>query len=122
MTIKTLLIVDDSTTARLLIKAMFEELHPEWNYLQAASANEALEVLRQSAADYFSIDYNMPGKNGVELIQEIRKTHPDKPIVLLTANIQPQVEEKAKHLNSICIYKPLTDAAIKQAEEYFTHG
>lgn len=121
MTIKTLLIVDDSMTARLLIKAMFEELHPEWNYLQADSTDNALEVLQQSPVDFFTIDYNMPGLTGLDLIQEIRKIHPDKPIVLLTANIQPQIEVKAKQFNSMCIHKPLTEDAIKQAEEFFTH-
>ena len=115
------MIVDDSTTARLLIKAMFEEIHSDWNYLQASSTDEALELVKSSSIDYFSIDYNMPGRNGVELIQEIRKTHTTSPIVLLTANIQPQVAEKAKKLNTLCIHKPLTDDAIKQAEEYFTH-
>ena len=121
MTIKTLLIVDDSTTARLLIKAMFEELHPDWEYLQAASGDEALVLLQHSSVDYFSIDYNMPGLSGLDLIQKVRTTHSENPIVLLTANIQPQIEEKAKNLNCLCIHKPLTDNAIKQAEEYFTH-
>lgn len=122
MKIKTLLIVDDSTTARLLVKAMFEVLHPEWNYLEAANGDEALKILQQSSVDFFSIDYNMPEKNGLELIQEIRKNLPDKPIVLLTANIQPEIEDKATSFNCLCIHKPFTEAAIKQAEEFFSDG
>ncbi|MDH5183861.1 MAG: response regulator [Gammaproteobacteria bacterium] len=121
MTTKTLLIVDDSTTSRLLIKAMFAEIQPEWNYLQAAGGDEALNILQSTPVDYFSIDYNMPGLSGLELIEEVRKTHPQSPIVLLTANIQPQIEEKSKLFNSLCIHKPLTDDTIKQAEEHFSH-
>ncbi|MDH5360713.1 MAG: response regulator [Gammaproteobacteria bacterium] len=121
MTIKTLLIVDDSTTARLLIQAMLKELHPEWNYLQAANAEEALEILQKSPVDYFSIDYNMPNVTGLELIHTIRQNHPNNRIVLLTANIQPQVDIKAKQLDCLCLNKPLTDSVIKQAAEHFTH-
>lgn len=121
MTIKTLLIVDDSMTARLLIQAMIQELQPEWNFLQAASADEAIDILQNSSVDYFSIDYNMPGKTGLDLIHIIRQSHPKNRIVLLTANTQPQIEKKAKQLDSICVYKPLTDAVIKQIEKYFIH-
>ena len=121
MTTKTLLIVDDSMTARLLIQSMFTELQPDWCYLQAAGGDEALDIVQKNHVDYFTIDYNMPGLSGLELIEKIRTTHPDNPIVLLTANIQPQIETKAKQHNTQCLHKPLTDDTIKQAEEYFSH-
>jgi len=121
MTIKTLLIVDDSVTARLLIKAMFEELHPDWAYLQANNAKEALSILQNSNVDYFSIDYNMPGQSGLELIEEIRKQHKEHRAILLTANIQPQIVKKAESLNVLCLHKPLSDELIQQAEAYFSH-
>jgi len=54
------------------------------NVLVASSGLQAIKVLEESAepVDLLFTDYNMPGMNGLELIEEIRKRWPDTKFVL----------------------------------------
>jgi CheY-like chemotaxis protein len=51
----------------------------------ATSGTDALVLLRNQPIDIMLIDYNMPGMNGVELIRETLKTHPNLIIFVVTA-------------------------------------
>src|SRR5690625_782007 len=79
------LIVDDEKRMLDLI-ALY--LHPH-NYIckKAQGANEALSSIRQEAFDIVLLDLMMPGMDGWELCQEIRRFS-DVPIIMLTARDQ----------------------------------
>jgi CheY-like chemotaxis protein len=51
----------------------------------AASAVEALEVLRLVEIDIAMVDLMMPGLNGLELAKQFRVLHPAIPVVLTSA-------------------------------------
>ena len=71
----TVLIVDDSKSSRLLTRKYLEVLHVK--ILEASSAEEAIEILN-NAKDEISLlltDYEMPGKNGMELTLELRQKY-----------------------------------------------
>jgi CheY-like chemotaxis protein len=51
----------------------------------AASAVEALEVLRLVEVDIAMVDLMMPGLNGLELAKQFRVLHPTIPVVLTSA-------------------------------------
>jgi response regulator RpfG family c-di-GMP phosphodiesterase len=81
---KSILLVDDEikvlySLSRILNEADFIEIQI------AQSGQEALEILK-STPDLAIIvsDYHMPGKNGIELLEQIRQTSPDIVRVLLT--------------------------------------
>lgn len=69
---KIALIVDDSRLARMQLRQMFEVL--SFYVIEAASGAEALEKLVNSPQIHImTIDYEMPGMDGMDLIQKIRK-------------------------------------------------
>lgn len=116
---KTLLVVDDSKIARLMLKNFVADRQPEWSILEAGGVDEALDVVKQHKIDYFSVDLNMPGRDGFELIEALKQSHPACPIVLMTANIQDATHERSRALDITCINKPVTEDSVDQLLKVF---
>jgi len=113
---KTVLIVDDSRLARMQLRMMFEAL--SFCVVEAASGNEALEkIANLPQLDIMTIDYEMPGMDGVELIQKIRKmTKILQPIIFAVSSSESELD-KAKFLKN-----GANDYFIKPAhKEEFNH-
>ncbi|MGO1616834.1 MAG: response regulator transcription factor [Oceanisphaera sp.] len=102
----TLLLVDDSRVARLSLMRQIKGLTAEFDILQAASADEAQQVLANQDADIALIDFNMPGRDGLVLAAELRESHPNMRMALVTANIQQPLVERAKELGMAFMGKP----------------
>lgn len=109
---RSVLLVDDSKFARLLVKAFIESSFPSWSVDEAEEAGSAQKKADDNRYDYFIIDFNMPGKNGLELGADIRKQHPDSTVALLTANIQQDIQKQADALGMDFIAKPPTQEKI----------
>ena len=83
-----ILVTDDNEAVRTALD-MLLSLHGA-RVLQAASPAEALEALERQPADILIQDMNFrreatSGEEGVQLFHEVRKRHPEIPIILLTA-------------------------------------
>jgi CheY-like chemotaxis protein len=113
-----LLIVDDSRTSRALIRAMIAQARPAWRLIEAASADEALLMIKSEQPDFVSMDLNMPGMGGLEAAGKIRLHHPDIRIVLCTANIQESVRTAAAAAGLCFVAKPVTSQMIAQTIAY----
>ena len=87
------LVVDDSLLARLTVKQALEHLNGDCEVHLAANGDEALTAVPPSPFDIVFMDLNMPGEDGFSA--QIRRRHSDQSIVLLTANIQQKVKERA---------------------------
>jgi CheY-like chemotaxis protein len=109
----TVLIVDDSKLARIVVGKTITALQPEWNKQEAGNADEALAMIALGGVHVAILDFNMPGRNGLELAGEIRGMHPDMPIALATANVQDEIIAQARVLNATFIPKPITEDGLK---------
>jgi CheY-like chemotaxis protein len=108
----TILIVDDSKLARMSVVKALNALHPDWNRLEAGSATEALSLAEKSALDVAVLDFNMPGRDGLDLAGEMRRNHPHMPIAVISANRQQEVIDRAAAVNASFLAKPLTEQAL----------
>lgn len=84
---KTVLIVDDGRPARELLKMSlnWQELGfapPE----EASNGVQALEKYRAHQPDFVITDIQMPVMDGLEMIAEIRKIHPEQRIIILSCH------------------------------------
>jgi DNA-binding NtrC family response regulator len=84
----TVLIIDDNAAVAIALEVLFA-LH-DIDALRAASPEEGLALLERSNADLVIQDMNFSadttsGEEGAALFREIRKRHPDLPVILLTA-------------------------------------
>lgn len=114
-----ILIVDDSNVSRLMIKGRIAVAQPEWEVVEAASGDLALAMIATEAPDFITMDVNMPGISGFEAVEKIREINKSVKIVVLSANIQASSRERAQQLGVLFVQKPVTQAAIQQAVDYF---
>ncbi len=79
------LLVDDHTLVR---KGLAQVLHgcvEGADVTEAGSADEALEILQHATHDVALVDIRMPGRDGIELLREIRANWPALPVIILTS-------------------------------------
>jgi len=77
-----ILAVDDDSLVLMNTVAMLEDLGHQ--VFPAASARDALEVMRRKAVDLVITDYAMPQTTGLQLAETIKARHPQTPVVLAT--------------------------------------
>ena len=113
------LIVDDSSVSRMMIKGRIVGLQPGWEIVEAATGEAAVSLVTADSPDFITMDVNMPGISGFEAVERIREINKTVKIALLTANIQESSREKAATLGVKFVQKPATLAAVQQAIDYF---
>lgn len=106
------LIVDDSKLARMAAVKALRNCYPDWVRLEAGSATDALKAMQQDAPDIALVDFNMPERDGLELVADLRKSNPRMPIALISANQQQEVVNRANALDAIFLPKPLVEKAL----------
>ena len=78
------LCVDDEPN---VLEALYRELRKDgYNILLAASAEEALEVMRSNPVDVIVSDELMPGMSGNSLLQWIKEDYPGTVRIMLTGH------------------------------------
>jgi CheY-like chemotaxis protein len=109
----TVLIDDDSKLARIVAGKAIRALQPEWERVEAANADEAMAVIAARQVDVALLDFNMPGRDGLELAAEIRALRPSMPIAVITANVQDEIIARAQAVKAAFVPKPLTEDALR---------
>ena len=79
-----ILVVDDETDMRQLLK---RSLEPDLGCLveTASSGETALKILEESHFDMVLADIKMPGMDGLELLERIKREYPDLTVLMMTA-------------------------------------
>jgi CheY-like chemotaxis protein len=85
------LIVDDSKLARMVMASAFRRLRPEWELIEAASADDALTKISAGEVDIALIDFNMPEMDGLELLSKVRAVSQHMPADIVSANLQDEI-------------------------------
>lgn len=100
-----------------MLSTLIGALRPAWRLLEAADAEQALAVAAAEAPHYATLDYNMPGMNGMELGQRLLQSLPAMRMVLLTANIQEPIRQRAAALGIDFVAKPINEKSVTQIVE-----
>src|SRR3989442_7698343 len=79
-----ILIADDHAVVRRGLKEILASEHDMDVVGEAKNGDEALELVRKLDWDVGVLDFSMPGRRGVELIKEIKRRHPGRPVLVLS--------------------------------------
>mgnify|MGYP005837689245 CR=1 FL=1 len=79
---QTILIVDDDKSIRYSLKRMMEE---KYSILTAQNGEEALDRVKKNSPDLIIMDIKMPGRNGIDVLKEIKLIDPKSLVIIMTA-------------------------------------
>jgi len=80
------LVVDDHSLIREAMRGVLRELCAEAVVLEVASAGQAAEAIAQHPdLALILLDLQLPDRDGVELLRELRESHPAVSVVMLSA-------------------------------------
>jgi two-component system, chemotaxis family, chemotaxis protein CheY len=107
------LVVDDSSTMRKIILRSLEAVGVT-GAAEAGDGNQALSYFKENPVDIVLTDWNMPGKNGLELVKDIRAAGSQVPIIMLTTEAERQrvLDAVAAGVSDYLI-KPFTPEALR---------
>jgi DNA-binding NtrC family response regulator len=92
------LVVDDEKNICLIVSAMLKE---EGHDAQSVnSTEEALEVLATESFDLVVTDLALPGQSGLDLLKQIKETHKDTQVVMMTAYATVKTAVEAMRLGA----------------------
>jgi putative two-component system response regulator len=78
-----ILIVDDELYIQEILKSTLDDAG--YDCVAVGSAEQAIDALADHEFDIVFSDLRMPGKQGIELLQEIKAAYPDVVVVMITA-------------------------------------
>jgi DNA-binding NarL/FixJ family response regulator len=95
MALVRVLLVEDNRTFREAFRNNLAAYFPGLIIDEAANGEETLEKVRNNPPDLIFMDMRLPGKNGLQLTEEIKKAHPKMVIAFLTGYDIPEYREAA---------------------------
>lgn len=110
-----ILIVDDFSTMRRIIKNLLRDLGFS-NTSEADDGNTALPMLKSGGYDFLVTDWNMPGMQGIDLLKKVREDEKlaELPVLMVTAEQKrEQIVIAAQAGVNGYIVKPFTAQTLK---------
>lgn len=104
----TILVVEDNINVRITLEAVLRQM--DMDIVCCNNAQEALSACESHSVDFIITDIVMPGMNGIELSQRIRKNYPDIHILAISGGGYMDKDETSP-LEQI---KPFVDATLEK--------
>jgi len=88
---KTILVVDDEPNVRHYLSTLLEDAG--FNVVTAGDGVEALDIIKNGAPDFISLDLIMPKKSGHRLLHELRRNKQWSriPVLIVTAHARDEL-------------------------------
>lgn len=98
---RSVLCAEDDELARLVIKEKLEARN--WTVLEARNGNEAFSLYEKHSPDLIILDVDMPGMNGLEVLQLIRSRDMHTPVVIYSS-LAREEDLKAGYASGAKVY------------------
>jgi two-component system, NarL family, invasion response regulator UvrY len=79
-----ILIADDHEIVRQGLKTILAEHSDLEVVAEANNGNEVLKIIQNDKVDIVLLDFDMPEKNGLDTLIELKTTHPKLPVIILS--------------------------------------
>jgi two-component system chemotaxis response regulator CheY len=109
-----ILIVDDSTTIRKMVRASLQRIEGA-SFVEASTGLEAIEHLAVAPVSLIVLDLNMPDMHGIDVLKFVRGHHLHRgvPIVILTTRGDDASRHAAERAGATAyLTKPFAPAAL----------
>ncbi len=107
-----IIFVDDDKNLLESIKRILAVERTDITFVAALSADEALQILSLDVFDVIVTDHKMPGMDGLTLLSIIRSQYPYMKRVMLSAQVNEEIQKEAESIADLYISKPYDSVAI----------
>lgn len=102
----TILITDDEPAIRRSLAGLLSD--EGFQTEEAAEGEQALSLLRAGRADLVLLDIAMPGRDGIQVLEEMRRGHPQLPVIMMSGHGNIETAVQATQIGAFdFIEKPL---------------
>jgi DNA-binding NtrC family response regulator len=102
----TVLVVDDEKGVRQVISSLLEKAN--YATIEAEDGQKALQIASATPPDAVLLDIRMPGLDGFDVLERLKASQPDLPVILVTAFDHVETAVKAMHMGAYdYLTKPL---------------
>jgi two-component system response regulator HydG len=117
----SILIVDDQSSVRELLRALLEGDEHEVD--TAPDGEAAIELLRSGFHDLVMTDLRMPGMDGIEALKRVKELSPETGVVVMTAYASVETAVTAMKLGAFdYITKPIDIEEVRRVIDRWTEG
>lgn len=95
-----ILIVDDHEIVRRGLQEILLEHFPNAVIAGAGSTQEALDLISAEDWSLALVDINMPGRNGLELLEEIKRAKSRMPVLIVSAHLEENYALRALRMGA----------------------
>jgi DNA-binding NarL/FixJ family response regulator len=89
------LIADDHAVFRRGLKETLSEAFPRLTFGEAKTAQEAVDFVSRQDWEIVILDISMPGKSGLDILEDLRRLRPSLPVLLLSMHPEEQFAKRA---------------------------
>src|SRR6266704_5209959 len=89
------LIADDHAVFRRGLKETLAEAFSRVTFGEAKTAQETLEQVRRQDWDVVILDISMPGKSGLDILDDLKRLRPKVPVLFLSMHPEEQYAKRA---------------------------
>lgn len=114
------LVVDDDPSSLHAVSRVLRAAGHQ--VLQSASASAARSMLERAAVSVVLLDIGLPDLSGLELLRELRLTHPDASVVMLTGSPEKADMEAAMHSGALGYLRKPCDVLMLEAQVISAKG
>lgn len=86
----SILIADDHAVVRSGLKQILSDSLQEVTFGEAGTGQEAIREARKGGWSVVLLDINMPGKNGLEILRQLKDEYPHLPVLILSMHPEDQ--------------------------------
>ena len=90
-----ILIADDHTVVRKGLRQILLDEFPQAEIEEVADGSELIKKVMAAKWDVVVSDLSMPGRSGLDALQQIKLTHPDLPVLILSIHPEEQYALRA---------------------------
>jgi len=90
-----ILIADDHAVFRRGLRETLAEAFSRVTYGEAKTAEETVDCVRRQDWDVVILDISMPGKSGLDILDDVKRLRPRIPVLLLTMHPEQQFARRA---------------------------
>ena len=103
---KRILFVDDEPMVLKGLQRSLRKMRAEWEMRFTSSSREALDILGTEPFDVIVSDLRMPEMDGIQLLDEVKRLHPQVVRIILSGQVEQETTFKSLQLAHQSLSKP----------------